>query len=121
MIKLLAIAAVRVGWHLPSCSRRVRKKSAWRRRSSRGVGVTVGSGHGDCYRDREVIRDREYRHPDRDETVVIKRDRDYDPDRRVIIECERYASNFIYVAISSTKTASRCGRSFFFNNAAGVR
>ena len=50
-----------------------------------GVGVTVGSGRGDRYRDREVIREREYR--DRgDETVVIKRKRDYDPDRKVIIE-----------------------------------
>ena len=37
----------------------------------RGVGVTVGSVVGDRYRDREVIREREYR--DRDETVVIKR------------------------------------------------
>ena len=26
-----------------------------------GVGVTVGNGHGDRYRDREVIREREYR------------------------------------------------------------
>jgi len=50
--------------------------------------VTVGSGHGDRYRDREVIREREYR--DRDETVIVKRKRDYDPDRRVIIERERY-------------------------------
>ena len=53
-----------------------------------GVGVTVGSGHG--YRDREVIRERVYRDRGRDETVVIKRHRDYDPDRRVIIERERY-------------------------------
>jgi len=55
-----------------------------------GVGVTVGSGHGDRYRDREVIRERVYRDRGRDETVVIKRHRDYDPDRRVIIERERY-------------------------------
>ena len=60
-----------------------------------GVGVTVGNGRGDRYRDREVIREREYR--DRDETVVIKRKRDYDPDRKVIIEQrERY-----YPALSS--------------------
>jgi hypothetical protein len=37
-----------------------------------------------------VIREREYRDRGRDETVVIKRQRDYDPDRRVIIERERY-------------------------------
>jgi hypothetical protein len=49
------------------------------------------AGHGDRYRDREVIRERNYR--DRDETVVIKRsrdrDRDYDRNRRTIIEEER--------------------------------
>ena len=54
--------------------------------------MTVGTGHGDRYRDREVIREREYR--DRDDAVVIRRgrdhDRDYDRDRKVIIERERY-------------------------------
>jgi hypothetical protein len=55
-----------------------------------GAGVTIGTGRGDRYRDREVIREREYRNRDRDETVVIKRKRDYDPDRRVIIERDRY-------------------------------
>jgi len=55
-----------------------------------GAGVTVGSGRGDRYRDREVIREREYRDRGRDETVIIKKHRDYDPDRKVIIERERY-------------------------------
>lgn len=50
-----------------------------------GVGVTVGAAP-DRYREREVIRERDYR--DRNETVVIKRhrDRDYYRGRKVIIE-----------------------------------
>ena len=55
-----------------------------------GAGVTIGTGRGDRYRDREVIREREYRDRDRDETVGIKRNRKYDPDRQVIIERDRY-------------------------------
>ena len=49
-----------------------------------GVGVTVGTAP-DRVREREVIRERSYR--DRDETVVIKknRDRDYDRDRKTVI------------------------------------
>jgi hypothetical protein len=53
------------------------------------AGVTVGTSHGDHYRDREVIREREYRDRDRSETVVIKKhrdhDRDYDRDRKTVI------------------------------------
>jgi hypothetical protein len=51
-------------------------------------GVTVGTSHGDRYRDRdrEVIRERDHR--DRD-TVVIRKsrdhDRDYDRDRKTVI------------------------------------
>ena len=69
-------------------SRRARRKSVGVGVGPAGVGVTVGRADRDRYRDREVIREREYR--DRDETVVIKRKRDYDPDRKVIIERERY-------------------------------
>jgi hypothetical protein len=52
------------------------------------VGVTVGSGHPDGWRDRdrEVIRERDHR--DRDNTVVIRkgdRDRDFDHDRKTVI------------------------------------
>ncbi len=48
-------------------------------------GVTVGASP-DRVREREVIRERQYR--DRDETVVIKKnrgDRDYDRDRKTVI------------------------------------
>jgi hypothetical protein len=52
------------------------------------VGVTVGTGHRDGYRDRdrEVIRERDHR--DRDTTVGIRRgerDRDIDHDRKTVI------------------------------------
>jgi hypothetical protein len=51
------------------------------------VGVTVGTGHGDWDRDHHrttVIRE----HEPRDKTVIIKKhhDRDYGPDRKVIID-----------------------------------
>src|SRR3954447_8599777 len=52
-----------------------------------GAGVTVGSGRADYDRDRvherTILRQRE---PRRDETVVIKKHRDRDVDRRVIID-----------------------------------
>lgn len=50
-----------------------------------GVGVTVGSGP-DRVRERGVVRERHYR--DRNETVVIKKNRshrDYDRDRKTVI------------------------------------
>jgi hypothetical protein len=50
-----------------------------------GAGVTVGAGH-DRDRDRDrttVIRERE---EPRDKTVIIKRDREREPDRKVIID-----------------------------------
>jgi hypothetical protein len=50
-----------------------------------GAGVTVGVGH-DRDRDRDrttVIRERE---EPRDKTVIIKRDREREPDRKVIID-----------------------------------
>ena len=50
-----------------------------------GVGVTVGAAP-DRVREREVIRERSYR--DREETMVIKKnrgDRDYDRDRKTVI------------------------------------
>ena len=83
-----------------------------------GVGVTVGSGRGDRYRDREVIREREYRDRGRDETVVIKRQRDYDPDRRVIIEARA-----LLIRVELTGTASHAEAVLFcaLNNAAAVR
>jgi hypothetical protein len=52
-----------------------------------GAGVTVGSGRSDYDRDRvherTIIRERE---PRRDETVIIKKHRDRDYDRKVIID-----------------------------------
>jgi hypothetical protein len=50
--------------------------------------VTVGTSHGDRYRDRdrEVIRERDHR--DRDDVVIRKgrdHDRDYDRDRKTVI------------------------------------
>jgi hypothetical protein len=49
-----------------------------------GAGVTVGTGHYDGHHDRDrttVIRE----HEPRDKTVIIKKDRDRRPDRKVII------------------------------------
>lgn len=48
-------------------------------------GVTVGESHGDRYRDRdrEHFRDRDHR--GRDETVIIRKDRDHDR-RPVVID-----------------------------------
>ncbi|CAN5528981.1 hypothetical protein BH11PSE4_BH11PSE4_20440 [soil metagenome] len=51
-------------------------------------GVTVGAVP-DRHRDREYIRERDHRDRDRGETVIIRkdrRDRDYDGDRRTVIE-----------------------------------
>jgi hypothetical protein len=53
-------------------------------------GVTVGAAP-DRYREREVVRERDYRDRNRGETVIIRkdrrdRDRDYDGDRRTVIE-----------------------------------
>jgi hypothetical protein len=55
-------------------------------------GVTVGVAP-DRYREREVVRERDYRDRDRGETVVIRKnrrdrdyDRGYDGDRRTVIE-----------------------------------
>jgi hypothetical protein len=52
-----------------------------------GAGVTVGSGRSDYDRDRvherTIVRERE---PRRDETVIIKKHRDRDYDRKVIID-----------------------------------
>jgi len=46
-------------------------------------GVTVGESHGDRDRDREHFRDRD--HLGRDETVIIRKDRDHDRDRRPVV------------------------------------
>lgn len=52
-----------------------------------GAGVTVGASH-DNYRDNDrttVIHERD---EPRDRTVIIKKDHDRDPDRKVIIDRE---------------------------------
>ena len=46
-----------------------------------GAGVTVGTSHDRVVREREVIRER----APRDETVIIRRDRDRDRDGKTVI------------------------------------
>ena len=79
---VMAVAAVGISVAIPAGAEEIGVgigPAAW---------VTVGTSHGDRYRDREVIREREYRDRDR-ETVVIKKhrdhDRDYDRDRKTVI------------------------------------
>ncbi|HEV7407818.1 MAG TPA: hypothetical protein VGO01_04975 [Bradyrhizobium sp.] len=90
MIKRLAVAAIAVVAIYSAVPASAEEVGVGVGVGPAGVGVTVGSGRSDYDRDRvherTIIRERE---PRRDETVIIKKDRDRDWDRgerKVIID-----------------------------------
>jgi hypothetical protein len=90
MIKRLAVAAVAVIGIYSAVPASAEEFGVGVGVGRGGAGVTIGSGRSDYDRDRvherTIIRERE---PRRDETVIIKKDRDRDYDRgerKVIID-----------------------------------